>query len=60
LAGGKRMLVGCGGCALGSCDAGLGSLVGVLDSAVVGGGFGIEVVSLLNDRSGLGANVILG
>src|SRR6202035_240831 len=60
LTGCKRMLVGGAGRALGTRDSGFSALVGVLDGAVVGGGFGIEIVGLLDDRSGLGANVILG
>jgi hypothetical protein len=53
------MLVGRVRRALGSGDSGLGSLVGVLNVAVIGGGFRVEIVGLLDDWSGLGANVVL-
>src|SRR5260221_10601985 len=41
-------------------DAGLGALVGVLDGAVVGGGLVVQLVGLVDQRSGLLADVVLG
>jgi hypothetical protein len=58
LTGGNRMLVGGVRGALSSGDSGLGSLVGILNIAMVGSGFGVKIIGLLDDRRGLGANVV--
>jgi hypothetical protein len=54
------MLVGRVRRALGSGDTGFGPLIGVLNVAVIGGGLRVKIVGLLDDGSGLGADVVLG
>ena len=60
LTGSEGVLVGGVRGALSSGDSGLGALVGVHDVAVIGGGLGVEIVGLIDDWSGLRANVVLG